>query len=258
MPERTDGRMSVAVVDDEDLARDSIRLVLETEDDIEIVGEASNAAEAVELIRRTSPDVVLLDVRMPDADGFQVIEEIGPGNMPVVVFVTAYDTHAIRAFEVHAVDYVLKPFEDGRLIGALDRARRWLRADDRADDDRLDRLVSSMKPDGAPWATRIMVREGDRIRFERVNDIDYVEASNNDVVIHAGSREARIRSTLKGLASRLDPSRFIRIHRSTLVNLDRVREVQPWFGGDYVAILEDGRQLRVSRTYRDALLRPLH
>jgi two-component system LytT family response regulator len=253
-----DGRVRILIVDDEPLARDSIRLVLEAMDDIEITGQATNAAEAVEAIRDTSPDVVLLDVHMPDADGFHVIDAIGADAMPVVVFVTAYDSHAIRAFDVHAIDYVLKPFEDERLIEAVDRATRWLRVEEPQRDDRLDKVVREVRSGGQPYATRIMVREGDRIRFVRVDSIDWVEAANNNVVLHVGDRRHRIRSTLKGLADQLDPTRFVRIHRSTIINLDRVREVQPWFGGDYIAILEDGRKLKVSRTYREELLRPLH
>lgn len=252
------GRARVLIVDDEPLARDSIRLVLETLDRVEIIGQATNAAEAVEAILAAAPDIVLLDVHMPDADGFHVIDAVGADAMPVVVFVTAFDSHAIRAFNVHAIDYVLKPFDDTRLIEAVDRAIRWLHADGDRADDRLERMVRDVRSGAQAYATRIMVREGDRIRFAHVDGIDFIEAANNDVVLHIGDREHRIRSTLKSLVGQLDPTRFVRIHRSTIINLDRVREVQPWFGGDYIAILEDGRKLKVSRTYREALLRPLH
>jgi two-component system LytT family response regulator len=252
-------RVSVLIVDDEPLARDAIRLVLAQLPDVVLAGEAATAAEAVETIATASPDIVLLDVRMPDGDGFDVIESVGAAK-PAIIFVTAFDAHAIRAFEVHAIDYVLKPFDDARIIDAIGRAQRWLDTGRSGDDDRrFDRLATRLRTEvGRPFAERIMVRDQDRIRFERVDRIDWFEAANNNVVIHVGEHEYRIRSTLKSLQSRLDPARFVRIHRSTIVNLDRVREVQPWFGGDYVAILADGRKLKVSRTFRDALLRPLH
>lgn len=245
------------IVDDEPLARASIRVVLEEEDDIEVVAECDSGGAAVQAIGTLHPDLVFLDIQMPDADGFQVIDAVGPDRMSVVVFVTAFDAHALRAFDVHAVDYVLKPFEDTRLREAVGRARMRLQSATGDLASQLNALVDTVRRSrGQPYASRIMVKDDDRIRFVRTDRIDYLEAARNKVRIHVGDHTYEIRSTLRGLSQRLDPSQFIRIHRSTVVNLDRVAEVQPWFGGDYLAILQNGTQLKVSRGCRDRLLRP--
>lgn len=245
------------VVDDEPLARDSIRLALEREADIEIVAECGSGGEAVQAIGELEPDLVFLDIQMADADGFEVIDAVGADRMPTVVFVTAYDAHALRAFDVHAVDYLLKPFEDARLREAVARARSWLGADNEVSARRLAALLDTVQQSrGERHARRIMVKQDDRIRFVPTERVDYVEAAGNKVRLHIGGETCEIRSTLSGLAKRLDPGQFVRIHRSTVVNLDRVKEVQPWFSGDYLAIMVDGTQLKVSRGYRDALLRP--
>lgn len=243
------------VVDDEPLSRDSIRLALGRERDIEIVAECGSGGEAVQAIGELRPDLVFLDVQMPDADGFEVIDAVGAERMPAVVFVTAYDVHALRAFDVHAVDYLLKPFEDARLSEAVARARARLSTDGRDIAGRLAALLETVQRSrGERYAGRIMVKRDDRIRFLRTEWVDYIEAAGNKVRLHVGSEIYEIRSTLGGLAKRLDPAQFIRIHRSTVVNLDRVKEVQPWFGGDYLAILVDDTQLKVSRGYKAALL----
>lgn len=249
----------VLVVDDEAPARDALRLALAEIDGLTIVGECANAAEAVNALGRLDPDLVLLDVQMPDADGFDVIEAVGAETMPPVVFVTAYDQHALRAFRVHAVDYVLKPFSDERLREAVERACRWITVDDDWNWRETVRLLVADLNSGAfaRPAKRVMVREDDRIRFVPTERIDWVEASGSYMLLHVGQQVFRLRTTLKGLLARLDESQFVRIHRSTIVNLDRVAEVQPWFGGDYVVILDDGEKLKVSRTYRDDLLRPI-
>lgn len=247
----------VLVVDDEAPARDALRLVLAEMDGLTVVGECANAAEAVNALGRLDPDLVLLDVQMPDADGFDVIEAVGAETMPPVVFVTAYDQYALRAFRVHAVDYVLKPFSDERLREAVERACRWITVDD--DWRRTVRSLVADLNSGTPArpAKRVMVREDDKIRFVPTECIDWVEASGSYMLLHVGEQVFRIRTTLKDLLARLDESQFVRIHRSTIVNLDRIAEVQPWFGGDYVVILDDGEKLKVSRTYRDELLRPI-
>lgn len=247
----------VLVVDDEAPARDALRLALAEIDGLTIVGECANAAEAVNALGRLDPDLVLLDVQMPDADGFDVIEAVGAETMPPVVFVTAYDQHALRAFRVHAVDYVLKPFSDERLREAVERACRWITVDDDWRET-VRSLVADLNSGAlARPAKRVMVREDDRIRFVPTERIDWVEASGSYMLLHVGQQVFRLRTTLKGLLARLDESQFVRIHRSTIVNLDRIAEVQPWFGGDYVVILDDGEKLKVSRTYRDDLLRPI-
>jgi two-component system, LytTR family, response regulator len=250
--------LRAVIVDDEPLARDAVRLALEREGDVAIVAECGDGEAAVRAIQTHEPDLVFLDVQMPGLDGFGVIERIGVDRMPGVVFVTAYDEHALRAFEVHALDYVLKPFDDARFGDVLAHARSRL---GRERDGEAARALAALLRHGAGaagpagYARRIMVEQDERLRFVPVEAIDYLEADGNYVRIRAGPEEHRIRATLTGLQERLDPHQFIRIHRSTVVNVTRVREIQPWFGGDYVAILQGGAKLRVSRRYRDGLLR---
>lgn len=251
------GPLRVLVVDDEPVARASLRLSMADMPGVEVVGEAANGDEAVDRIIALAPDAVFLDIQMPGGDGFSVIERVGSDRMPSVVFVTAYDEFAVRAFEVHALDYLLKPFEDERLAAAVHRLRRQrgrtLHGDLAA---RLQALLDAREPGGAPrFAVRIMTFQGDRIRFVPTADVDWLEAARNYVRLHVGPAQHLVRTPLAALLEQLDPRQFVRIHRSTVVNVDRIREVQPWFGGDYVAILRDGRQLKVSRTYRENLLR---
>jgi two-component system LytT family response regulator len=200
-------------------------------------------------------------------DGFDVIREVGPQSMPAVVFVTAFDRHALRAFEIHALDYILKPFDDERFHAALRHARDQIRLERGGEITRRlaallqetdgDRPATPVSTSSTPaYATRLMVRTRDRIHFVRTEDIDWIEGKGNYVRVRSGEDSHLLRTSLTALLDELDPSGFVRIHRSIIVNLDRIREVQPWVGGDYVAILHDGRQLKVSRTYRDQLLRP--
>lgn len=249
------------IVDDEPLARDCIRIALEAATDVELVAECPDGASAVTAIRAHDPDLLFLDVQMPGMSGFDVLEEVGPGAVPAVIFVTAYDEHAIRAFDVHAMDYVLKPFDDARFHEALDHARAQLDTERRgALARRLEALLADRAGGGEGgdgYATRLMVRLRDRIHFVPVADVDWFEGAGNHVRLHVGQQSHLIRTTLSGLLERLDPRRFVRIHRSTIVNLDRIKEVQPWVSGDYVAILRDGTQLKVSRGCRDDLLRPV-
>ena len=253
-------------MDDEPLARDCVRLALRGAPGVEILDDCRDGTEAVRAISRVRPDVVFLDVQMPGADGFSVIEQIGAEQMPAVVFVTAYDTHAIRAFDVHALDYVLKPFENVRLLEALERARDRVRSKhDGALARQLAALVADWSKDDPRGQTqveprhveRFTVRHDDRIQFVDADSVDWIEAEGNYAVLHAGADMHRIRLTLQAIERQLDPRRFARIHRSTIVNLARVREIQPWFGGDYIAILHGGRKLRVSRTRAGPLLRPM-
>lgn len=241
------------IVDDEPLARDGMRLHLDPEKDIEIVGEAGGGEEAVQLIAELQPELVFLDIQMPGLDGFAVIEAIGPARMPVTIFVTAYDQFALKAFDAHAIDYLLKPFDAERLQQSLTRARAQIRGRKRADvEDRLGALIQELRGQ-KEYLERIVVRSGGRILILRVDDIDWLEAASNYVRIHAGGRQYLLRETMSNLESRLDPGRFVRIHRSTIVRLDRVRELEPLFQGDYVLILEDGTRLTSSRGYRDRL-----
>jgi two-component system LytT family response regulator len=243
----------VLIVDDEPLARDGVRLHLELEPDFEVVGEAGNGEEAVALIHELSPDVVFLDVQMSGIDGFGVVETVGAERMPVTVFVTAYDQFALKAFEAHALDYLLKPFDAERFRKAIERVRaqlRTLHAD--GVEAQLAALLAELRGK-REYLERIVVRSGGRILILRVEDIDWLEAASNYVRIHAGGRQYLLRETMSNLEARLDPAHFVRIHRSTMVRLERIRELEPLFQGDYVLILEDGTRLTSSRGYRDRL-----
>lgn len=263
--------LRVLIADDEPLSRDCVRLALGGAPDLEVVAECADGVEAAEAIARLAPDLVFLDIRMPGLDGFGVIDRVGADRMPPVVFVTAYDAHAIRAFALHALDYVLKPFDDGRFAEALAHARAQVALRRNGElARRLSALLRELAPDTVPdapggprpsaparHAQRVLVHEGDRSVFVPVDEVDWFGAERNYVRLHRGTGSHLIRTTLRHLEGRLDPARFIRIHRSAIVNVARVREVRPWFGGDCLAVLRDGRELRVSRTHRDRLLRPL-
>jgi two-component system, LytTR family, response regulator len=251
--------LRVLIVDDEEVARQRVRRLLAREQDVEIVGEAADGVQAVESIRALSPDLVFLDVQMPEVDGFAVLEQLRPQAVPEVVFVTAYDDYALRAFEVHAVDYLRKPFDATRFKEAFARARRRLataQAEERA--RKLDALLAQIQAQPPRSRERLMVRADGRLYFVRVDDIDWIEAAGNYVKLHVGRETHLMRETMAGIEALLDPSRFLRIHRSAIVNLDRVREMQPWFSGEYTVILRDGTQLRLSRVYRDRLETWMH
>jgi two-component system, LytTR family, response regulator len=266
----------VLIVDDEALARQRVRRLLQSESDVEVVGEAEAGHEAVALIRALRPDLVCLDVQMPGLDGFGVLREIDGGHVPMVLFITAYDEHAQRAFDVHAVDYVLKPVDADRFRAAFDKARKQ-RANAQAA-ERLGELLETVrrladgglidpKADGVGangasthgaaasatgrYASRILVKADGRMFFVKTTEIDWIEADRNYVRLHVGTTAHTIRERISHLEETLDPRLFARIHRSTIVNLNRVREMQQWFSGDYVVVLEDGTRLRLSRHYRD-------
>jgi two-component system LytT family response regulator len=219
---------------------------------VELVGEAADGAEAVDAIRRLEPDLVFLDIQMPAMTGFEVIEEIGAERMPAVIFVTAYDEYAINAFDVQAIDYLLKPFDDDRFRRAFERAVASLTGGG-GGRDRIERLLGAVRP--APsWLKRVVVREADRVLLVDVGEIFRVSAEGNYVRIHTPGRSHLIRETMSRMESRLDPERFARIHRSDIVRIDAIREMKPWFHGDYLVTLEDGSQLRLSRRYQERLL----
>ncbi len=242
----------VLIVDDEPLARERVRSLLSTESDFLVVGESKNGREAIKDVRRHKPDLVFLDVQMPAQDGFEVIEEVGVEQMPVVIFVTAYDKHALRAFDVHALDYLLKPFDADRFLEALNRARRQISLRGSGDGELGRQLLSAiheLRPD-VTYAKRLAIKVRGTVSFLPVDEIDWVEAAGNYVRLHAGGHVHQMRESLRHLEGRLDPAQFVRIHRSTLVNIACVREVQPMFHGDAVVILQDGSELPVSRNHR--------
>jgi two-component system LytT family response regulator len=246
-------RIRTLVVDDEPIARERMLSLLQQEDDVEIVGECGDGVQAVNAIQQHVPDLVFLDVQMPGVDGFGVIDAIGADKMPAVIFVTAYDEYALRAFEVHALDYLLKPFGRDRFRQTLTHARAHLerrRAGDLG--RRLLALVNDIKPE-VPRLERLVVKSGGRVCFVRTEDLDWIEAAGNYVRLHLGEESHLFRETMTRMEARLDPRRFVRIHRSRIVNAERIKELQPWFNGDYVVVLRNGARLPLSRGYRDKL-----
>ena len=242
------------IVDDEPLARERMRSLLGGETDVEVVGEAKDGVEAVETILGQSPDLVFLDVQMPKLDGFEVIQTVGAERMPAVVFVTAYDQHALRAFEVQALDYLLKPFDQERFQGALKRVRRQLDSQETGDiGRRLLALVRDLRSERPSRTDRLVVKSGGRLFFLRADEIDWIEAAGNYVRLHLGQESHLFRETMNRMETRLDARRFARIHRSRIVNTERIKELQPWFNGDHVVVLRDGTRLTLSRGYKDRL-----
>jgi two-component system LytT family response regulator len=243
-------RIRALIVDDEPLARERIRTLLRKEPDMDVAGECGDGGRAVTLIEKERPDLVFLDVQMPEAGGFDVVEAVGAERMPVVIFVTAYDKYALRAFDVHALDYLLKPFDRQRFREALERARAHIRHAQAGElHERLLALLGDVRP-AEGWRERLVVREGGRIFFLRVEEIEWIEAAGNYLRLHAGKRSHLMRATLASLAAQLDPARFARVHRSAMVNLDRLRELHPGPHGDSTLLLRDGTRLTLSRTCR--------
>jgi two-component system, LytTR family, response regulator len=237
------------IVDDEPLARKRLRSLLRSEPRIEVVGEAEDGPGALEAIRRLDPDLVWLDVQMPGLDGFGVLDQIGPDAAPAIIFVTAHDSYAMRAFDAHAVDYLLKPFDRVRLREAIDRAIKLAGSDD------LQRRLVALLADVTKHRPlrRIVVRSGGRIYFVGVHEIDWLEAAGHYVTLHAGSATHLIRDTIASLATRLDGARFVRIERGTIVNTDRIQEIHAAFHGDLDVVLKNGTRLRATRSYAERL-----
>jgi len=238
------------IVDDEPLCRERLRTLLQEDPEISLVGECGDGAEAVAALREQECDLVFLDVQMPVLDGLEVVEAVGPERLPTVVFVTAYDRYALRAFEVQALDYLLKPFDRERFAKALARAKAHVRRDRSAEASRqLLALLGDVRP-GLRHLERLVIKSGGRIFFLKMEEVDWIEAAGNYLRLHVGAETHLLRETMNALEGRIDPSRFLRIHRSTIVNIERIREIQPAFHGDFVVILRDGTQLALSRSYR--------
>ncbi|HYC32658.1 MAG TPA: LytTR family DNA-binding domain-containing protein [Gemmatimonadales bacterium] len=249
--------LRVLLVDDEPLVRRGIRDFLDGVSDVRVVGECGDGVEALAFLEREPADLVFLDVQMPELDGVAVASVLAGGSAPAIVFVTAFSEHAIRAFEVNAVDYLLKPFDRERFLQALQRARaRRAAGADRELGERLGAVLAALAP-VASYAERLLVRSDGRIRLVPVADIDWIEAADNYVRLHAGTERHLLRETMASLEGRLDPERFGRIHRSAMVNFASVRELQPTFNGEYTVFLRSGAKLTLSRSYRDALLERL-
>lgn len=255
-------RIRTIIVDDEPAARRGVRLLLERDSAVEIVGEASTGVEAAALIRREKPDLAFLDVQMPGSTGFDALAGLAPDAAPAVVFVTAYDEYALRAFEVNAVDYLLKPYDDTRFGAALQRAKEEVRRR-QADqvNARLSQLLEYLQQNAAPAepekgessGDRILIKSSGEIFFLKAEEIDWIEAEGDYMKFHVSGRTHLMRETMARLEARLDPKRFIRIHRSTIVNLDRMRKLSPSFAGEYAVVLQDGTKLKLSRGYHERI-----
>ncbi len=264
-------KIRVIIVDDESLAREALVVMLGDDAEIEVVAECRNGREAVALIRERSPDVVFLDIQMPEMDGFQVVEEIGAERMPVTVFVTAFDKHALRAFEAHALDYLLKPFDHERFESALQRAKIFVRRQKLGEmsESFLAALADLKLNAGAPPPNafdgkadvsspkepldRVVIKSGGRIYFLKTEEIDWVEAEGDYLSLHSGNRAHLIRETMSNFHAKLDPKKVLRIHRSAIVNVERIKDIQPLFKGEYVISLTTGKRLKSSRGCRREL-----
>jgi len=237
------------VIDDEPLAREMIREMLEGDPQVEIIGEWRNGRAAVEAINSTIPDLIFLDIQMPEMGGFEVLESLHE-HKPYVIFVTAYDQYAVRAFEVHALDYLLKPYDQERFTTAWQLAKaRILEKQTSQRDQHILALLEELKA-GPRYLERLVVKSEGRVFFVDIDELNYIEAEGNYVRVHSGGKSHLLRETISGLESQLDPKKFLRIHRSAIVKIDRIKELQPWFHGEYHVILENGKQLTLSRNYR--------
>ena len=246
-------KIRTLIVDDETLARERLRQLLQGEPEIELIGECADGQEAVAAITRHGPDLVFLDIQMPELDGFGVLEAITCEPAPVVVFVTAHDKFALRAFEVHAVDYLLKPFDRERFQKALGRAlERVKHRETDAPNQAQAAVLAELKPPAKPLE-RLAVKTGGRVIFVKLAEIDYIEAAHNYVELHVDKQSHLLRETLNSIEARLPADRFVRISRSVIVNIERVKELQPLFYGEYSVTLHNGARVTLSRRYRDKL-----
>lgn len=253
------GVLSAIVVDDEELARQRVCDLLEKHPKIRVAAECRNGREAVEKITELKPDLVFLDINMPDLDGFGVIEEIGKDHMPAVIFVTAYDQYAVKAFEAAAVDYLLKPFDRRRFDQAVEKAvDTYFR--EQVDDleKRMGKLMAlAAGGRSRSFSDRLVVRQGGTVHLLKVDEVDWVESARNYVKIHCGSHVYTMRETLSNFEAKLDPDRFLRIHRSTVVNIDRIRRIEPGYGSESRLELDNGTKLVISRAYRRGKVKEL-
>jgi two-component system LytT family response regulator len=246
-------RLTVLIVDDEPLAREGLRMLLADDPEIATVQEAKNGREAVQRVREGQPDLVFLDVQMPEMDGFSVAHEIGPDQMPAVVFVTAHDQYAIRAFEINAIDYLLKPVTVERFVQSLARAKARLRTSEPHEESR--QILSLLETIASPtrYLKRMAVQTAGKTSFIGVEDVDWIRAAENYVELHVAQASHLLHVTMNTLEKSLDPETFVRIHRSLIVNLRRVKEIQPASHGDYVLLLHSGVRLQSGRTYHEKI-----
>jgi len=242
------------IIDDEPLAREKVRGFLEKESDIQILTECRDGREALEAIEEHKPDLIFLDVQMPEMDGFEVLANVEAESMPTVIFTTAFDQYALKAFDVHAVDYLLKPFDRERFQQALSRARGEVERRQIGDmRGHLQALLDHVAERRPKPPQRLVIKSSGRVVFLKVDDIDWVDAAGNYVKLHAGGESHLLRETMSRLEERLDANKFIRIHRSTIVNIECIKELQQQFHGDYLVVLKSGQRLTLSRSYREKI-----
>jgi len=247
--------LGLLIVDDEPLVRQGIRRALSELNEIEIVGECASGAEAISAVLSQAPGLVLLDVQLQDCTGLDVVRQIGPQQMPPVIFITAYDEYAVQAFELNAVDYILKPFDDARLRQSIRRAREHIAARTQNSIERQLQALLEMRP--KQWPETLVVKNGERFDFVPVNAIDWIESAKNYVQLYCGAKQYTLAETLTSLENRLDPNKFLRIHRGRIVNLSRTVAVHAMFGGSYQIELRDGRRIASGRQYKEAVRRIL-
>jgi len=250
-------KIRTLIVDDEPLARQGVRRLLETDPEVEVVGECSDGLEAIESIQTVHPDLVFLDIQMPEMNGFEVLDALGPAMMPLVVFVTAYDQHAVKAFEVHALDYLLKPFEKERFEESLGRAKASLREKQQGEiASKIADMLGTVRNERVR-GNRLMIKSGGHITFLRAEEVDWVEAQGDYVCLHCQGKKHLVREKIGRMEDQFAGGTFIRIHRSTMVNVGRIKEMQPLFHGDYTVVLNDGTRLTMSRSFREKVFQRL-
>lgn len=251
--------ITALIVDDEPLARERVRELLEQDPDIDVVGECGDGDEAVLSIFKLKPDLVFLDVQMPERNGFEVVSSVGLENIPVIIFVTAYDSFALQAFEVSALDYLLKPFDDSRFFQMLDRAKTQIRlASQLENGERYKELVSELIDKVNPardYLQKVLVKSGERLTFLETRKVEWISSEGNYVCFHVDKSSYLMRETISNLESQLDPAQFLRINRSVIININSVKELHQMFHGDYKVILTDNSQFTLSRRFRDRLPR---
>lgn len=253
----TSPRIRTLIVDDESLAREKIRSFLLRDPQIEVIGECSSGPDAVVAIQQSAPDLLMLDIQMPQMDGFSVLEAVSDKVLPHVIFVTAYDQYALRAFEFHALDYLLKPFDRDRFEQTLQRAKDQVFKERSSQFNQgIQALLEQLK-ERPRYLDRLVIKSTGRVFLLRTDEIDWIEAEGNYARLHVGKESYLLRETISALDSQLDPKVFLRIHRSTIVCLNRIKEMQSWFHGEFQVILKDGTQLLLSRTYREKLEKAL-
>jgi len=237
------------IVDDEPLARDRIREMLKDHPEVEVIAEARNGQEAIDAIMSHNPDLVFLDIQMPDLNGFDVLQNLNVEQLPVIIFVTAYDQYALRAFDVHAVDYLTKPFDRERFAAAVDQAKVFMKGAKESDTARILNMLQELRA-GARYLERFAIKNGETVFFVRAEDVDAIEAQGNYVRLNLAGSSHLLRDTLNNIESQINPRMFVRIHRRTIVNIDRIKELQTWARGEYRVVLSTGAHYTLSRGYR--------